>query len=345
MMKNRLIVDLDNTITIDSSSPNYESKKINAEVARAIHNASKLGISSTIFSARNMNSLEGDLLEIEEITRPIAEKWLKENHVPYSDLILGKPWCGPEGWYVDDKNLSIEEFTFKYTSPFWNKSVDLIVPFFNEESAVPKVHFQNKKSERLFNINNYIYIENGSTDNTRERLKELAENDKKIKLILLEKNLGYGGGIKAGLAKSSSSIVILNHADLQFDLYSFIYTNLDIITIQNKTNILSKRLNRGFKDRVYSALLRAILSIILFKRIKDFNGQPKVFNRSFLGPIDNLPNNFCIDLAIYKKIFLHSIQIPIIQSERKIGESSWSGSVKKRIQIFIDYILWAVTNR
>lgn len=345
MIKNRLVVDLDNTITIDSSSPDYESKEINTKVASAILNASKLGISSTIFSARNMRTFEGDLLKIEEMTRPIAEKWLKENHVPYSDLILGKPWCGPEGWYVDDKNLNIEEFTFKYAGPFWNESIDLIVPFFNEESAVTKVHFQNKKCERLFNINNYIYVENGSTDNTREKLKELAKNDKKIKLILSEKNLGYGGGIKAGLSESSSSIVILNHADLQFDLYNFTYTNLDLITTQNNTNILPKRLNRGYKDSIYSVLLRFILSIIFFKRIKDFNGQPKIFNKSFLGSIDNLPNNFCIDLAIYKKIFLHSIQIPILQSERTIGESTWSGSVKKRIKIFIDYILWAVMNR
>ncbi len=344
-MKNRLIVDLDNTLTVDSSSSDYDSKKINAEVSNAIKNASQIGMLSTIFSARNMKTLKGDLKKIEEITRPIAENWLKQNNVTYSDLILGKPWCGDGGWYIDDKNLSIEEFIFKYSSPFWNKTIDLIVPFYNEEGSVIRVHDQNKKSERLFNINSYIYIENGSTDNTKEQLIKLAEQDKKIKLIKLDKNLGYGAGIKAGLTSSSSSIVILNHADLQFDLYNFIYTNMDNIKNQTKTNILSTRFNRENKERINSTFLRAILSLIYFKQIKDFNGQPKIFDKSLLSSIDKLPDNFCIDLAIYLKIYLNSLQLPILQNSRRIGESSWSGSLRKRFSIFIEYIFWAIKNK
>lgn len=344
-MKNRLIVDLDNTLTIDSSSSDYESKKINGEVSSAIMNAYQIGMLSTIFSARNMKTLKGDLKKIEEITRPIAENWLKQNNVIYSDLILGKPWCGDGGWYVDDKNLSIEEFIFKYSSPFWNKTIDLIVPFYNEEGSVTRAHAENKKSERLFNISSYIYIENGSTDNTREQLIKLAQQDTKIKLIKLDKNLGYGAGLKAGLASSSSSVVILNHADLQFDLYNFIYTNIENIKNHAKTNILSIRFNRGNIERINSAFLRTILSFIFFKQIKDFNGQPKIFDKSLLTQIDKLPDNFCIDLAIYLKIFHHSLHLPILQNSRKIGESSWSGSLKKRFHIFIEYIFWAIKNK
>ena len=344
-MQDKLIVDLDNTITIDSSSLDYAAKKLNAEVALAIKNAAKLQIETTIFSSRNMKTFNGDLEKIESVTRPIAENWLQEKQIKYSELILGKPWCGKEGWYVDDKNLNIEEFVFKYTGPFWTKKVDLIIPLLNEEENIKNLHIQNKKIERLLNINNYIYVDNGSKDSTRERLIELAKQDTKIKLVLLDNNLGYGGGIKAGLKSSSAEIISLNHADLQFDLYNFIYTNLDLITTQNNTNILPKRLNRGYKDSIYSALLRFILSIIFFKRIKDFNGQPKIFNKSFLGSIDNLPNNFCIDLAIYKKIFSHSIQIPILQCERTIENRLGQDLLTKELKFFIDYILWAVMNR
>ena len=120
-MQDKLIVDLDNTITIDSSSLDYATKKLNAEVALAIKNASKLEIETTIFSSRNMKTFNGDLEKIESVTRPIAENWLQEKQIKYSELILGKPWCGKEGWYVDDKNLNIEEFVFKYTGPFWKK--------------------------------------------------------------------------------------------------------------------------------------------------------------------------------------------------------------------------------
>jgi len=292
-----------------------------------------------------MRTLNGDLKKIDEITRPIAEKWLKENSVDYLNLILGKPWCGNNGWYVDDKNLNIEEFTFKFSGPYWKNKVDLIVPFFNEAGNIQKAHVENKKSERLFNINNFIYIENGSTDQTRNELSELASQDPKVKLVLLENNMGYGGGIKAGLKISSSQIIILNHADLQFDLYSFIYANLEIIKSNKKISILPKRLNRTYKENINSSFLRILLSVILGKRIMDFNGQPKIFDKSLLGQISALPDNFCIDLAIYMKISTHSLQLPILQTTRKAGKSSWSSSLKNRIKIFFAYILWAIINR
>lgn len=292
-----------------------------------------------------MRTFQGDIGKIEEITRPIAESWLNENLVKYSELILGKPWCGSEGWYVDDKNLSLEEFIFKFKSPFWNKEIDLIVPFFNEEGAVDKVHYLNKKAERLFNIKKYIYVENGSKDGTRMKLQELAKADEKINLVFLDNNVGYGGGVKAGLSQSNSPIIILNHADLQFDLYNFVYTNLDSIKNQQKINILSKRHNRSHTENINSSILRYILSCIFFSVIKDFNGQPKVFERSLLGSLEDLPDNFCIDLAIYTKICADSIQLPIIQNVRKIGKSSWSGSMRKRVQIFLGYLSWAIRNR
>lgn len=344
-MSNKLIMDLDNTITIDESASIYESKKPNLEVVKAMKNAEKLGMSSTIFSSRNMKTFNGDLKKIEGITRPIAENWLEENHVYYSDLILGKPWCGSEGWYVDDKNLNIEEFIFKYSGPFWTKTVDVIVPFFNEEGNVQKAHNQNKKCERLLNINKYIYIENGSNDNTRKNLQELARIDSKIRLILLDQNVGYGGGLKAGLKNSSSPIIALNHGDLQFNLYDFLSSNIETIKKHGSLNILSKRLNRSNIDIMNSAILRGLLSVIFRKKILDFNGQPKIFNKELLGQINDLPDNFCIDLAIYLKISGEAINIPSLQKERNMGTSSWSKSLLKRIQIFLEFIFWGIRNK
>lgn len=344
-MTNKLIIDLDNTITVDESASVYESKKPNSEVVEAMKNAEQLGMSSTIFSSRNMKTFDGDLKKIEAITKPIAENWLKENDIHYLDLILGKPWCGSEGWYVDDKNLNIEEFIFKYSGPFWKKTVDVIVPFFNEEGNIQKAHYQNKKCERLFNINKYIYVENGSTDKTREKLKEVAKIDSKISLVLLDQNVGYGGGLKAGLKNSSSQIIALNHGDLQFDLYNFIVSNIETIKNHGSLNILSKRLNRSNIDIFNSAILRGLLSLIFRKKILDFNGQPKIFYKELLGQIDDLPDNFCADLAIYLKISGEAVNIPSLQKERNVGTSSWSSSLFKRIKIFLEYIFWGIKNK
>ena len=134
--KDLLIIDLDNTLTEEDSEKDYSKKIVNKSIDISIKNAIALGYGAKVFSARNMRSLNGDLNKIESITRPIAEDWLKRNKINYDELILGKPWCGYDGWYLDDKNISIEEFIFKFSGPYWNKTVSIVIPFFNEEKNI-----------------------------------------------------------------------------------------------------------------------------------------------------------------------------------------------------------------
>ena len=341
--KDTLIIDLDNTLTQAGSSQDYSKKLVNKQVALAVNNAISLGYASKIFSARNMRSFKGDMAKIESVTRPIAEAWLYENNIEHDELILGKPWCGFDGWYLDDKNISIEEFIFKFSGPYWNQTVNIIIPFFNEENNIVKTHLAHQKLERLFNISNYIYVDNGSNDRTSDMLKII--DDEKIKIVTIKENIGYGNGIKAGLLESSSDLVFLNHGDLQFDPYSFIYANLESLTnIQKPLNIFPQRLNRPIYDNINSFVLRLILSSIYLRKIPDFNGQPKLIFKNSIKNIDLLPNNFCIDLGLYNLCKSNVLGLPVVQKWRETGESSWSNNLSKRIKIFIDYILYALKN-
>ena len=344
--KDTLIIDLDNTLTHEDAEHNYSQKIVNKSIAISIKNAISLGYESKIFSARNMRSFNGDLNKIESITRPIAEAWLKENNIDYDELILGKPWCGYNGWYLDDKNISIEEFIFKFSGPYWDKTVNIVIPFFNEEKNILSNHAEQKKIERLFNVTQYIYIDNGSSDNTFENLKKIASQDKKVKVISIKKNIGYGHGIKKGLQEVESDLVLLNHADLQFDSHSFFLSNLStLMKLNEPLNILPQRFNRPLMDRMSSAFLRLLLSILYLHKISDFNGQPKLFFIKKIKNIDTLPDNFCIDLALYALSKEQSITLPIIQKNRHSGKSSWNTNFFKRIKIFLQYLLYAIQKR
>ena len=341
--KDTLIISLDNTLIHEDAENNYSQKIVNKSVAMSIKNAISLGYESKIFSAKNMRLPNGDLNKIESITRPIAEAWLKDNNIDYDELILGKPWCGYNGWYLDDKNISIEEFIFKFSGPYWNRTVNVVIPFFNEEKNILTTHTEQKKIERLLNVTQYIYIDNGSSDKTFENLKKIASQDKKVKVISIKKNLGYGHGIKKGLQEVDSDLVLLNHADLQFDPYSFFLSNLStLIKLNEPLNILPQRFNRNFSDRISSALLRFLLSILYFHKMSDFNGQPKLFFIKKIKNIDTLPDNFCIDLALYSLSKGQSITLPIIQRDRHSGKSSWNKDFVKRIKIFLQYLLYAI---
>ena len=335
MKDSKIIIDLDNTITIENPSISYENKDKNLAVAKALKKIKKENI--VIFSSRNMRTFNNDLEKINEVTKPIIEKWLNENEVNYGELILGKPWCGEEGFYIDDKNLSIEEFLFKFDGPFSENDIDVIIPFYNEEKNVFESHQNQLNLEKLFNIKNFIYINNGSSDKTLENLNEIAKKYRKIKVIDIKKNLGYGNGIKKGLELSESDFILINHGDLQFDSYDFFRTNLSNINPKTK-NIFSKRLNRSFLDSFCSMILRIIISIICLHKVKDFNGQPKIFNKDLIENINSFPDDFTFDLYLYFKTMNDVQFLPIIERIRKFESSSWSRSLIKRISIFLSYI-------
>ncbi len=338
MRRRKIIVDLDNTITVEDPNIPYESKDKNDEVIETLKNIPKEDI--LIFTARNMRSFDGNLEKINTITKPIAEEWLKKHKVEYDQIIMGKPWCGENGFYVDDKNLSIDEFNFRFAGPYSKYEVDVVVPFFNEEKNIVSVHENQIKLNSLFNIKKYIYVNNGSTDNTSEILNELAAKDNKIEVVEVHKNIGYGAGMKAGIKKSDAHFIITNHADGQFDGYSFFITHIKGIS-RKKLNIIPERLNRGSLDSFNSSILRFLISLIRMEKTYDFNGQPKLIDSNLIGDIDAYPDDFTFDFFLYKKVYENLQTLPIIQKTREHGISSWSGSIIKRIKLFLSFIFEA----
>ena len=345
-MLDYIIIDLDDTITRDHSSEDYKDKELNPLVAKAISNAKKAGFKSKIFSSRNMRTYEGDVNKIEKFTRPIAEEWLLKNNIEYDELILGKPWAGKNGVYVDDKNIHIEEFIFRFCGPFYNKKCTLVTSLFNEEGNVMKMHSENKKAERLLDISEYIYVNNGSVDKTQLFLDKIKENDEKVRVISLKTNLGYGKGFKEGIKNANCDLIITNHADMQFNLYQFVLTNYEeIMNHPTIESILPKRLNRGFIDSINSMILRTILSILTLKRVYDFNGQPKFFLKELIKKEHSLPDDYCLDLALYNLLRKNALILPILQKQRTSESSSWSQSLSKRITIFLRYILYSIAGK
>jgi len=105
----KIIIDIDNTIsfTIDGD---YENAIPNISLIEKMREYKEKNFYISLFTARNMRTYSGDISKIQKYTLPILKKWLERNNVPYDEIIIGKPWCGKNGFYVDDRAIRPQEF-------------------------------------------------------------------------------------------------------------------------------------------------------------------------------------------------------------------------------------------
>ncbi len=106
----RLIMDLDNTISINKTG-NYSEAMPIVEVIEKMRKYKEQGFEIVIFSSRNMRTYEGNVGKINANTLPVIIEWLDKHNVPYDEIYVGKVWCGNEGFYVDDRAIRPREFT------------------------------------------------------------------------------------------------------------------------------------------------------------------------------------------------------------------------------------------
>jgi len=119
----KLVVDLDGTIT-EANTSDYKNVLPNKEVINTLREYKENGFIITIATARNMRTYDGNVGKINIHTLPIITEWLNRHSVPYDEIIVGKPWCGNEGFYIDDRSIRPSEFTelsFEEISSLLNK--------------------------------------------------------------------------------------------------------------------------------------------------------------------------------------------------------------------------------
>ncbi len=105
----RLIVDLDDTVCYTKKG-DYENSIPNSTVIEKLREYKISGFEIVIFSSRNMRTYQSNLGKINIFTLPKIIEWLRKYDVPFDEVLVGKPWCGFEGFYIDDKAIRPSEF-------------------------------------------------------------------------------------------------------------------------------------------------------------------------------------------------------------------------------------------
>ena len=97
-------------------------------------------------------------------------------------------------------------------------SVSVIVPIYNEAQNIPLLYEAVTQVLRRLQVPyEFILVNDGSKDESAQRLERLAQQDPAVKVIEFRKNYGQTAAMEAGMQAASMKTVVLLDGDLQND--------------------------------------------------------------------------------------------------------------------------------
>ena len=106
----RIVMDIDGVLAKKDSDKDYSDRDVDEGVLSTLREYRDRGFYIILNTARNMRTHDGRIGKINAETAPKLLEWLDKYDVPYDEIHYGKPWCGHEGFYVDDKAIRPSEF-------------------------------------------------------------------------------------------------------------------------------------------------------------------------------------------------------------------------------------------
>ena len=97
------------------------------------------------------------------------------------------------------------------------KKISVIVPCYNEEEVINIFYDEiNKVSKKMNEYDfQFIFVDDGSKDNTLQAMKNIAENDERAVFLSFSRNFGKEAAMFAGLSNADGDYVAIMDADMQ----------------------------------------------------------------------------------------------------------------------------------
>lgn len=205
--------------------------------------------------------------------------------------------------------------------PCFNEALNLQEFYSQALTQINKIKLENQ------NLNyEFIFIDDGSKDNTLSILKQLQKNDKQAKFISFSRNFGKESAILAGLKLAKGSSVILIDADLQHPI-DFIYKmyqhkdKADIIYARRQTRKGDgdSFIRSAFSDLFYK-ISNLLSSVKLDSGVSDF----RLMSRKVVDSILELNEYHRFSKGIFAWVGFSSYCLEYRVNPRIAGSSSWS---------------------
>lgn len=205
--------------------------------------------------------------------------------------------------------------------------VELIVPCYNE-SAVLKMFYE--ESCRVINsIKNYdfnfIFIDDGSKDNTLSIMKELAKEDERVKYISFSRNFGKESAMFAGLKNSIGDYAVVMDADLQHppalipEMLKVMEEGYDCCATNRAT-----RDGDPFLRTLFTRSFYRFVNKISDVDMPDGAGDFRMMNKKMIQAVISMSEVQRFSKGIFSWVGFDTKWIDFEDVERAAGETKWS---------------------
>ena len=212
-------------------------------------------------------------------------------------------------------------------------TVSIVVPFHNEEDNVTELYARlHTVMEDVDWEYQFVFVDDGSTDLTYKRLRDLAAIDPRVTVVRLRRNFGQTAALAAGFAQCKCDYVIAMDGDLQHD-------PAEIPRFLEKLNEGYDVVSGWRKHRVDNLLLRKIpsrcanwlMAKLSGVNIHDFGTTFKAYRRELLSQLPLYGEMHRFIPALASAYGASICEIPIQNKHRKHGISHYNLSRTFRV--------------
>lgn len=221
--------------------------------------------------------------------------------------------------------------------------VSVVIPVYNEvgtiEEIVSRVQAIHLKKE-------IIIVDDGSTDGTGERLKEINRDQENVKVFYHLRNQGKGAALRTGFKFVTGDIVIIQDADLEYDpreyrrlIEPILYDRVDVVYGSRFLGGWDRE--SFFWQRLGNKFLTLLSKVMTGLDLTDMETGYKVFRRQILRVITFKSSRFGFEPEFTAKVAKKGFrvdEVPISYQGRSYAEGKkikWKDGI-----VAILAILW-----
>ncbi|MBE7067030.1 MAG: glycosyltransferase family 2 protein [Ruminococcaceae bacterium] len=209
-----------------------------------------------------------------------------------------------------------------------NKLLSIIVPCYSEEEALPAFWEEiTKVTDLMSNIDfEFIFIDDGSKDNTKLILRDMAKADSRVRYVSFSRNFGKEAAMYAGLKYSKGDYVAIMDADLQ-DPPALLPEMLKAIEEEGYDSVATRRVTRKGEPKIRSWFARRfyqVMRMMCKTEVVDGARDYRLMKRRMVDSILEMGEYNRFFKGILGWVGFNTKWIEFENVERVKGETKWS---------------------